>query len=88
MCKLVEGFAILRKILLRYGSVGNMDVFLGNVNMVEERLVQPVVAALGLILGRRIILVYREHLYVLERHQSLVETAGQFIVERNRGDSG
>ena len=77
----VELAAILFQALLRHGAVRNMDVLRKDIYLVEKGLVQPAVAALEFIFGRRVVLVYGDNLHVLERYLAGRVAAGELIVE-------
>ena len=65
-CNSVELNAVVAHLVLRNGSVRDMDVFLQDIHLVKEGLVDGVVAALEFISGSGIVLVNCYYLNVLE----------------------
>ena len=84
----VEGRAIVGDFRLRNGPVGDVDVFREDVHLVDQRLVEAVVAALGFVAGRGVIFIDGDNLHVAERHLAGPEAARELFVERRRRDAG
>ena len=83
--RMVVRGAVLRNLVFGDRSVRNADVFGQNVDVVEEILVDAVVAALLFGGTYRIELVEAEYGYVAETHESLPVTLDQLAVESQRG---
>ena len=81
---LVVGGAILRHAVEGDRTVGDMDILGQNVDLIEELLVNPVVAALLLGLADRIELVETKHGHVGEADFAPLVTLHQFVVETQR----
>ncbi len=73
--------AVFSQFLRGNGAVRDVDVFLEDVYLVQQALVQTVVAALGTTGRRRIIFIDGDYLHVLERDFTGLVAAGQFIVQ-------
>ena len=82
---LVEGCAVCRDALLGDGSIGDVDVFGLDVDVVEELLVDAVVAALLLRGADRVEFVEAVNGHVAEADQPLPVAAHQLAVESQRG---
>ncbi len=85
---LVELGAVGRHELLRDGAVRDVDVLFLDVHLVQERLMEPVVAALELVLGGGVILVDGNDFHVPERDRTGLVTAGEFVVQGRGGGAG
>ena len=77
--------AVLRQLFRGNGTVRDVDVFLFDVHQVQQGLVKTVVAALGFLLGGRVVLVDGDDFHVLEGNETGLIAAGQLIVQ---GDGG
>lgn len=87
-CRLIVGGAVFRYLVFGDRTVGNVDILGQDVDVVEELLVDAVVAAL--LLGRldRVELVEAEDGDVAEADLSGLVAADQFVVESQRGAAG
>ena len=85
---LVEFGAVLGHVLLGDGAVGDVDILLADVHLVQQHFVEAVVAALQCVLGGRVILVNRDDLDIPEGNQSGLVAAGEFVVQGCRRGAG
>ena len=85
---LVELGAVAGDELLRDGSVGDVDVLFLDIDLVQQGLVKPVIAALERVGGGRIVFVDGDDFHVLERDLAGLVAAGEFIVQGRGGGAG
>ena len=86
--ELVERGAVVGHFRLRDGPVRDVDILREDVHLVQERLVEAVVAALQLVRGGRVVFVDRDHLDVPEGHLTRLVAAQQLLIEQGRRDAG
>ena len=87
-CHPVKGGAIVGDILLGHGPVRDVDILREDVDIVQKRRMQTVVAALEIALCGRIILVDGENLDIGEGDLSRPAAACKLLIQGNGRGSG
>ena len=82
--RLIEGGAVLRHILLRDGTIGNVDILGADVDILEELVVYSEVTALLLGAANWVELVERVDCHIMERYLARLMTLHQLAIEAQR----